>query len=275
MISVHADGGIDGFDPEAVTEIRSRLASVREQGIRIGFAIESGSRAWGFPSPDSDYDCRFVFIRPVEHHLALVSARDVIEFPIIGDIDTGGWDLRKALRLALKGNAVVVEWLKSPIAYEEEAGFRSRLGAFLDRVMVPEKVAAHYVGLMRRHFQSHGEDVIKLKTLLYALRPAIALEWMRQRSYRVLPPMNMLECLETISVAPELRAAILDLVHVKKQTREMGVGLPPALVQVFLQGALERYSETLREFDRDPDRDERAQHLADKFYVQEVLQRDS
>ncbi|MFW8587429.1 DNA polymerase beta superfamily protein [Rhizobium beringeri] len=125
---MHTNGGIEGFDPEAVTEIRSRLASVREQGIRIGFAIESGSRAWGFPSPDSDYDCRFVYIRPVEHHLALVSARDVIEFPIIGDIDTGGWDLRKALRLALKGNAVVVEWLKSPIAYEEEAGFRSRLG---------------------------------------------------------------------------------------------------------------------------------------------------
>ncbi|MGO8088046.1 nucleotidyltransferase domain-containing protein [Rhizobium leguminosarum] len=272
---MHTDGGIDGFDPEAVMEIRSRLASVRERGICIGFAIESGSRAWGFPSPDSDYDCRFVYIRPVEHHLSLVSARDVIEFPIVGDIDTGGWDLRKALQLALKGNAVVVEWLKSPIAYEEEAGFRSRLGALLDLIMVPEKVAAHYVGLMRQHFQNQGDDAIKLKKLLYAVRPAIALEWMRQRSYRVLPPMNMLECLETISVAPELRAAILDLVHVKKQTREMGVGLPPALVQVFLQGALERYSETLREFDRDPDRDERGQHLADKFYVQEVLQRDS
>ena len=275
MISVHADSGIDGFDPEAVTEIRSRLASVREQGIRIGFAIESGSRAWGFPSPDSDYDCRFVYIRPIEHHLALVSARDVIEFPIVGDIDTGGWDLRKALLLALKGNAVVVEWLKSPIAYEEEAGFRSRLGALLDLVMVPEKVAAHYVGLMRQHFQNQGEGVIKLKRLLYAVGPAIALEWMRQSSFRALPPMNMLECLEAISIVPELRTAILDLVHVKKQTREMGEGLPPALVQSFLQGSLERYSETLREFDRDTDRDERAQHLADKFYVQEVLQRGS
>ncbi|MBX5146286.1 nucleotidyltransferase domain-containing protein [Rhizobium lentis] len=272
---MQADGGLDGFDPEAVKEIRSRLASVREQGIRIGFAIESGSRAWGFPSPDSDCDCRFVYIRPVEHHLTLTSLRDVIEFPIGGDIDTGGWDLRKALLLALKGNAVVVEWLKSPIAYEEEAGFRSRLGALLDLIMVPEKVASHYMGLMRQHFQSEGEGAIKLKKLLYAVRPAIALEWMRQRSFRVLPPMNMLECLEAISIAPDLRTAILDLVHVKKQTREMGEGLPPMLVQSFLKNSFERYSETLREFDRDLDRDQRMQHLADKFYVQEVLQRGS
>lgn len=272
---MHAGSGIDGFDPEAVGEIRSRLASVRGQGIRIGFAIESGSRAWGFPSPDSDYDCRFVYIRPVEHHLSLVSMRDVIEFPIVGDIDTGGWDLRKALRLALKGNAVVVEWLKSPIAYEEEAGFRARLGALLDLIMMPEKVAGHYIGLMRQHFQSQGEGTIKLKKLLYAVRPAIALEWMRQRSFRALPPMNMLECLDAISTASDLRTAILDLVHVKKQTREMGEGLPPALVQSFLQSSFERYSETLPEFDRNADRDKRAQHLADKFYVQEVLQRDS
>ncbi|WP_342588402.1 nucleotidyltransferase domain-containing protein [Rhizobium phaseoli] len=272
---MHADGAIDGFDPEAVREIRSRLTAVREQGIRIGFAIESGSRAWGFPSPDSDYDCRFVYIRPVEHHLALTAARDVIEFPIVGDIDTGGWDLRKALRLALKGNAVVVEWLKSPIAYEEEVGFRSRLGGLLDLIMVPEKVAAHYVGLLRQHFQSQGEGAIKLKKLLYAVRPAIALEWMRQRSFQALPPMNMLECLEAISIASDLRTAILDLVQVKKQTREMGEGLPPMLVQSFLSNSFQRYSEISREFSRDPDGDRRAQHLADKFYVQEVLYRSS
>ncbi|PDT30458.1 nucleotidyltransferase [Rhizobium sp. L9] len=272
---MHATGGLDGFDPGAVTEIRSRLASVREQGIRIGLAVESGSRAWGFPSPDSDYDCRFIYIRPVEHHLALVSARDVIEFPIVGDIDTGGWDLRKALRLALKGNAVVVEWLKSPIVYEEEAGFRLRLGALLDLIMAPEKVAAHYVGLMRQHFQGHGEETIRLKKLLYAVRPAIALEWMRQSSFRALPPMNMLECLGAISIAPEVRAAILDLVHVKKQTREMGEGLPPEPVRLFLRSSFEHHSETLREFGRNPARDEGAQHLADKFYVQEVLQEGS
>ena len=82
---------------------------MRSQGVIILFAIESGSRAWGFPSPDSDYDCRFVYIRRVSDHLVLQQPRDVIEFPIEGEIDAGGWDLRKALLLALGGNAVIVE----------------------------------------------------------------------------------------------------------------------------------------------------------------------
>ncbi|KEC71664.1 UNVERIFIED_ORG: hypothetical protein GGI63_004912 [Rhizobium esperanzae] len=101
------------------------------------------------------------------------------------------------------------------------------------------------------------------------MRPAIALEWMRQRSFQALPPMNMLECLEAISIASDLRTAILDLVQ------EMGEGLPPMLVQSFLSNAFQRYSEMSWEFSRDPDGDRRAQHLADKFYVQEVLYRSS
>ncbi|WP_281039807.1 DNA polymerase beta superfamily protein [Rhizobium phaseoli] len=88
---------------------------------------------------------------------------------------------------------------------------------------------------MRQHFQSEGEGSIKLKKLLYAVRPAIALEWMRQRSFQALPPMNMLECLEAISIASDLRTAILDLVQVKKQMREMGEGLPPMRGAIFSQ----------------------------------------
>jgi predicted nucleotidyltransferase len=232
-VSADASAGIEDFDSEAVAEIRSRLASVKQHGIRIGFAIESGSRAWGFPSPDSDYDCRFVYVRPVADHIGLVSHRDVIEFPIVGDIDTGGWDLRKALLLALKGNAVVVEWVKSPIAYEEEPGFRSRLSSVLDEIMLPQKVALHYVGLLRSHWQMHGDGPIKLKKLLYAIRPAIALEWMRSNEFQKLPPMNMMQCLAAVTIDEGLRKAIHELVIVKSQTREMGEGLPPSVSNPF------------------------------------------
>lgn len=269
-MSVDTSIGINDFDPEAVAEIRSRLASVKQQGIRIGFAIESGSRAWGFPSPDSDYDCRFIYVRPVSDHIGLALHRDVIEFPIVGDIDTGGWDLRKALLLALKGNAVLVEWVKSPMAYEEEAGFRRRLSEVLDEIMVPQKVALHYVGLLRRHWHEHGGGPIKLKKLLYAVRPAIALEWMQSNGFQRLPPMNMMQCLDAVSIDEELRKAIHDLVIVKGQTREMGEGMPPERIQAFLAASIDRYSSFAERIELDQEADGRAQHLADIFYQQEV-----
>ncbi|MBB6488300.1 DNA polymerase beta superfamily protein [Rhizobium lusitanum] len=261
---------MEGFAPAAVDEIRSRLASVKDNGLRIGFAIESGSRAWGFPSPDSDYDCRFVYVRPGRDHLTLFPHRDVIEFPIVGDIDTGGWDLRKALLLALKGNAVLVEWLKSPIVYEEEPGFRSRLGALLDVIMVPEKVAKHYIGLMKQHQPENSTARIRLKTLLYSIRPAIALEWMRQTGFARLPPMNMLECLAAIDIAEGFRTSILELVAVKKETREMGEGVPPLPISEFLANSLDRYFNFSGKHGEDQERDRKMQELADRFYLDEV-----
>src|ERR1700757_32936 len=103
----------DSFDPGTVSKINQRLSAVcKEHGVFIPLAIESGSRAWGFPSPDSDYDCRFVFVRLPDQHLTPWPERDVIEFPIEDDLDANGWDLAKALRLLLKGNAVIIEWLR-------------------------------------------------------------------------------------------------------------------------------------------------------------------
>jgi len=104
------------------------LAAVKEQhqGATVLLAVESGSRAWGFPSPDSDYDCRFIFVRPPENYLRLFALRDVIEFPTDGLVDVNGWDLAKALRLLLRGNAVVIEWLTSPFTYAGDAVFRDR-----------------------------------------------------------------------------------------------------------------------------------------------------
>jgi len=110
------------FEPSIGDEMRAdivdRLAAVESDfGVRILFAIESGSRAWGFPSPDSDYDVRFVYAHPTDWYLSLTPGRDVIELPIADDLDIGGWDLRKALKLLLRPNPVLLEWLSSPIRY--------------------------------------------------------------------------------------------------------------------------------------------------------------
>jgi len=265
----------NGFSPDAVSEVRKRLDRVRASGVRILFAIESGSRAWGFPSPDSDYDCRFVYVRPVEDHLRLVAERDVIEFPIEGEIDTGGWDLKKALLLALKGNAVIVEWANSPDVYEEVAGFRPRLLGLLEKIVDPRLVARHYFGLLKRHEQAYSSGDLKLKKLFYALRPAFALHHMEQRGFASLPPMNLLRLIETTSVPAELSDLVSEMIRTKAATREMGTGRPPEQIGNFLIAAQERYGrllETLGTADHDIAKEN--QRLAERFYIDQVREND-
>jgi predicted nucleotidyltransferase len=266
---------LEGFSPDAVSEVRKRLDAVRSSGVRILFAIESGSRAWGFPSPDSDYDCRFVYVRPIDDHLKLRSERDVIEFPIEDEIDTGGWDLRKALLLALKGNAVIVEWADSPHVYEEIAGFRARLSALLDQIVDPRLVSRHYLGLLKRHLEIFGAEDIQLKKLFYALRPAFSLKFMEERGFETLPPMNLQHLLDNINVPTELYDLVTVMVQEKSVTREMGTGRPPEGIASFLAEAHEHYGRIVDALGA-PDQQIRQQHhsAAERFYIDEVRRND-
>ena len=260
------------FSDDAVALIRERLDDARGQGATILFAIESGSRAWGFPSPDSDYDCRFIYGRGVADHLRLDPPRDVIEFPLVGEIDASGWDLRKALHLALAGNAVVVEWAKAPIAYEEIPGFRQRFVALLDRIVDPVKVARHYLGLARSHVDRMGSfaEPVKLKKLFYLLRPVVALDWMEQRSFAALPPMSLPECLETSDLPADAAADIARMIAEKAITREMGEGpVPPALARyLYDRYAHHRQMDAARGSERAASPERRA--LAAAFYKAEI-----
>ena len=90
----------------------------KTEGITILHAVESGSRAGGFPSPDSDYDVRFIYVRSCEAYLRLEKRRDVLELPIDEELDISGWDLDKALRLLHGSNPTLFEWCQSPIVYK-------------------------------------------------------------------------------------------------------------------------------------------------------------
>jgi len=255
-----------------VASIRVRLDAVRSSGVRVLFAIESGSRAWGFPSPDSDYDCRFVYARPPRHHLVLEQARDVIEFPIEGEVDVGGWDLRKALLLALAGNAVVVEWARSRIAYEEVEGFRDRFIVVLDKIVDPAKVAKHYLGLAqstKARLGSFNGDV-KLKRVFYLLRPLIALDWMEHHQFSCLPPMNMMDSLAQAKIASDVVAQITELVEVKAKTRELGVGPIPAAIARYCDERYAHHELNMRSETRDQKRRSSDRALAEDFYRDEV-----
>lgn len=156
------------FDPDIVEQIDERLDMIeRSDGVTIALAIESGSRAWGFPSPDSDYDCRFIYVRSSSDYLSLFPKRDVIETPLQGVLDVNGWDLGKALQLLLKGNAVVIEWLTSPVVYRGDAVFRDAFLSVARKHLNRTLVARHYLHLGERQRNAYFADgkAVKLKKL--------------------------------------------------------------------------------------------------------------
>jgi predicted nucleotidyltransferase len=262
------------FSADAVAAIRRRLDAARNLGVSILLAIESGSRAWGFPSPDSDYDCRFLYVRPLRDHVVLQPQRDVIEFPVEGIIDAGGWDLRKAILLALAGNAVVVEWAKSPYTYEERPGFRPRFLDLLAQIVDPAKVARHYLGLARAHLSRVGNlsGDVKLKKLFYLIRPIVALDWMEARGFRSLPPMNLVICLDETELPAPAAACIARMIEEKKRTREMGEGPVPSDLARYLEARYGHHEMNMPATARDAGLQISCRSLADDFYRREVMQ---
>jgi len=179
------------FPSPTVAAIDARLDDIcASEGVCIPWAIESGSRAWGFPAPDSDFDCRFVFVRPIEQHLAPWLRRDVIETPLVGELDVNGWDLGKALKLLLKGKAVVIEWLRSPMVYRGERWFRDELLGFATRFADRDLIAKHYLHLEERQRRVCLADSANVpqKKLFYALRPAATLRWLRHHPDAAIAP---------------------------------------------------------------------------------------
>src|SRR5882757_1960540 len=225
------------FDTAIVAAIDGRLEAVaRNHNACVLLAVESGSRAWGFPSPDSDYDCRFVFVRPIAEHLTPWPAQDVIEFPPEDDLDANGWDLGKALRLLLKGNAVIVEWLRSPVVYRGQAWFRDGFLEFARRASTREAIGRHYLHLgerQRRVYFGDGTSVAQ-KKIFYALRPAATLRWLRMRPEEAIAPMHFPTLMEECDPPAELRREVSDLMSRKLATRELGVASLPSVVAIFI-----------------------------------------
>lgn len=201
-------------------EIDRRPARVEnEEGVRFLIAVKSGSRAWGFPSPDSDYDIRFIHIHPRDWYLSLQPGRDVIERPIIDNIDLNGWDLRKALGLLLKSNAVISEWLESPIRYRRDDPLTQEMAALADAAFSPRRAALHYAAMAREWVRAlrDSESPIPVKRYFYALRPALAIRSMRLNPGSR-PPMHLHALLQSAAIAPDLARTIDELVAAKADT---------------------------------------------------------
>lgn len=166
-----------------------------EKGIKILFACESGSRGWGFPSPDSDFDVRFIYVHPFNHYLSVMEKKEQLDFAINDALDINGWDLQKVLQLMRKSNTTAFEWLQSPVIYKEEPFFREELWNRAHHYFSPRVNVFHYLGIAKKALES-TENEIKIKKLFYVLRPLLCAKW----------------CLEKNEIAPMTITPLLSLV---------------------------------------------------------------
>lgn len=223
-------------------EIRQRVMQALDDieakhDVRVLFACESGSRGWGFASPDSDYDVRFVYVHRLPWYLTVGEQRDVIELPISDELDVSGWELRKALQLLRNSNPTLLEWLDSPVVYRADVAAAARMRELAPGFFSQQSVRHHYLSMARKNFRGYlqGENV-RLKKYLYVLRPLLAVRWID--SGMGMPPMRFAD----LAVAIVKDAALLDeinrLLAIKMLANEAEHSPPWPLIQALIESEL-------------------------------------
>lgn len=215
---------------------------VRERGVRVLLAVESGSRAWGFGSPDSDYDVRFVYAHPRDWYLRLNEGRDVIERSLDAElVDLAGWDVRKALRLLLRSNPALYEWLVSPIVYSCDGGFREAARRLFEEHADPSALAHHYWSIARGQWKREVESEarVKLKKYFYVVRPLLSLRWVIDKGTP--PPMSIDALMAAVEMPGDVGSAVRDLLDKKRTTPELGRGDHISVLDRWAASEIERF----------------------------------
>lgn len=225
-----------------IEEIKKRLYTIEiEERVRIVYACESGSRAWGFPSVDSDYDVRFIYLHPRAWYLAvdLERKRDVIERAIVDHLDINGWDLRKALQLLQRGNPPLMEWLGSPIIYLEEFTVADQMRDLMSRHYSPLACLYHYLHMARGNYRDYLKGpIVWIKKYFYVLRPLLAIRWI-ERGLGVVPTEFQVLVDRTVD-SSELKEEIGKLVAAKRRGEELDRGPRMTCISKFVEDELER-----------------------------------
>jgi uncharacterized protein len=222
------------------TRIQSELTSLEQsEDIVILLAVESGSRAWGFPSLDSDFDVRFIYLHHRDWYLSIDEHRDVIEKPILDNLDISGWDIRKALKLFQKSNPPLLEWLQCPIVYREQFSFANQLRALLPAFYSPKACFFHYLHMARGNVREylHG-DLVWQKKYFYVLRPLLAMRWIEESLGPV--PIEFGRLVEATIHDMNLRQEIDRLVDAKKAGVELDRGPRIPAISCFIEAEMDR-----------------------------------
>lgn len=229
--------------PEEVrADIVERLGRIeQEEDVQIFLAVESGSRAWGFPSVNSDYDVRFLYTHRPEWYLSIdvEKKRDVIERPIVDHVDVGGWDIRKALMLLRKSNPPLLEWLQSPIIYCEHPDIAQRFRALLPEYYSPTASLYHYLNMAKGNFKEYLQhEEVRTKKYFYVLRPLLAIKWVEEQRGPV--PMEFQTLVDQLITDPPLLHEVETLLQKKRSGQELDSGPRIQIFNDFIEHELER-----------------------------------
>jgi len=230
------------------TAIKEKLPEIeKEHDVTILYAVESGSRAWGFESLDSDYDVRFIYAHKKNWYLNILPKKDVIEYPITDEFDYSGWDLRKTMFLLNKSNPVLFEWLKSPIVYYKDDYFYGIMEQLSKEYFSPISSVYHYLHMANGNYRQFLQtDEVKIKKYFYVLRPILACMWIE--NYKEAPPMEFEKLLVQLS-DKELLERINELLEKKRSGVELGIEPKILSINNFIQNKIKHFENVVSTFD--------------------------
>ncbi|KHD36242.1 nucleotidyltransferase [Clostridium acetobutylicum] len=221
----------------------------KKENVKILHAVESGSRAWGFASPDSDYDVRFIYVRPKEYYLRLEDTKDIIDWELNETLDINGWDLNKALRLFHKSNSTLFEWSNSPVVYRTTPKWKE-IYSEAEKYFSMKASMYHYYGTAKSNFHKFLEDdYVKYKKYFYVIRPLLALKWIEEKSCS--PPVLFSTLMESM-LNGEMKLLVNELLEMKKTMKESDKGKRVDKLNEYIENELTYYKDEIarREDDR-------------------------
>ena len=222
---------------EKLNEIEQR------ENVRILHCIESGSRAWGFDSPDSDYDVRFIYVRPKEFYLRLDKTRDVIEWQLDETLDINGWDIQKALQLLYKSNPTLFEWNSSPIVYKTTKEWE-KVSSVINRYFVAKAGLYHYLSTAKSNYREYLKgETVRLKKYFYVLRPLLACKWILAEGT---PPPMLFKTLMDKYLDEDVKPDVLKLLDLKMNTPEITEGKRFDKVNAYIDKTIAEIEEIIK-----------------------------
>lgn len=230
-------------------EIKRELSRIEKQSdIKILLAVESGSRAWGFASTDSDWDVRYIYIHRLDWYLKIDDEKDSQEEILPNDLDLSGWELKKALKLFRKSNPPMLEWLRSPIVYLEQFSTAEKLREMSKTYFNPRSCMYHYLSMARNNFREFlQKNLAKSKKYFYVLRPILACDWIKEKN--TFPPIEFQDLVDSEVKDEKIKFEIADLLKRKMAGEELKEEPKIEILNEFLEGKIEFYKDYVEQIE--------------------------